>query len=246
MTEEEFAATQRRASTRTAGGAGAVFDIIGKRKWFYLISAAVTIRACIFILLTFIPGSQARPPVLDRLHRRHDLGGPLPGRHARPGRCARGARRAGPRRVRGQPTTGRRSASYMLIRTEPLLRETEGRDARADGRRVARPGRQSVGAGRLAARSPAVSPSVAAPVARPLQPPLPVASPVATSAASSAPRPARPPPPRRVPPRGQPRPGRRRRRRPHGGPVRRAGRRAPGALRSHRRGAPADVRRRRS
>ena len=35
-----------------------MYDVIGKRKWFYLISAAVTIPGLIFILLTFIPGSK--------------------------------------------------------------------------------------------------------------------------------------------------------------------------------------------
>ena len=36
-----------------------MFDVIGRRKWFYLISAAVTIPGLIFILLTFVPGSNA-------------------------------------------------------------------------------------------------------------------------------------------------------------------------------------------
>lgn len=34
-----------------------MFDIIGRRRWFYLISAIVTIPGLIFILLTFVPGS---------------------------------------------------------------------------------------------------------------------------------------------------------------------------------------------
>jgi len=34
-----------------------VLDIIGRRRWFYLISAVVTIPGLIFILLTFVPGS---------------------------------------------------------------------------------------------------------------------------------------------------------------------------------------------
>lgn len=36
-----------------------MFDVIGRRKWFYLLSAAVTIPGLIFIILTFIPGSNA-------------------------------------------------------------------------------------------------------------------------------------------------------------------------------------------
>jgi preprotein translocase SecF subunit len=34
-----------------------VFDIIGRRRWYYLFSLAVTIPGLIFILLTFLPGS---------------------------------------------------------------------------------------------------------------------------------------------------------------------------------------------
>jgi preprotein translocase subunit SecF len=36
-----------------------VFDVVGKRNWFFLLSALVTIPGLIFILITFIPGSTA-------------------------------------------------------------------------------------------------------------------------------------------------------------------------------------------
>jgi preprotein translocase SecF subunit len=36
-----------------------VFDIVGKRRWYFLFSALITIPGLIFILLTFVPGSNA-------------------------------------------------------------------------------------------------------------------------------------------------------------------------------------------
>ncbi|HET9522287.1 MAG TPA: hypothetical protein VFO73_14655, partial [Candidatus Limnocylindrales bacterium] len=36
-----------------------MFDIVGKKRWYFLFSAIVTIPGLIFILLTFIPGSNA-------------------------------------------------------------------------------------------------------------------------------------------------------------------------------------------
>ena len=63
-----------------------MFDVIGKRRWFYLISLAFTIPGLFFILLT--PFTGRGPAVHHRLHRRDEVGDPLrgPERHARPGR----------------------------------------------------------------------------------------------------------------------------------------------------------------
>ena len=36
-----------------------MFDIVGKRRWYFLFSALITIPGLIFILLTFVPGSNA-------------------------------------------------------------------------------------------------------------------------------------------------------------------------------------------
>jgi len=147
-----------------------VFDIIGKRKWFYLISLAVTIPGLFFILLTFVPGSNLglrfsiaytggtiwevhfadQNPDPDDVHRvlvAQGLGGEV-----------------------NRTTTGGRE--YILIRTEPLLRETQG-----DPDATPVPS-----AGASPAASSAAS-SAAAVV-------IPTASPVATAAPSAAPSPA--------------------------------------------------------
>ena len=69
----------RRRGAGAAGGRRArVFDIIGKRRWFFLFSGLITIPGLIFIILTPFSGGKAGLAVLDRLHRRHHLGGPLP------------------------------------------------------------------------------------------------------------------------------------------------------------------------
>ncbi len=101
-----------------------VFDIIGKRRWFYLLSAAVTIPGLLFILLTFLPGGTTglrfsiaytggtiweihfaeQDPDPDAVHAvlvAQGLEGEV-----------------------NRTTTG--GKDYILIRTEPLLRETQG------------------------------------------------------------------------------------------------------------------------
>ena len=75
-----------------------MFDIVGKRRWFFLFSALITIPGLIFILLTPLTNGAGGPQVLDRLHRRHGVVDPVrgPERHARAGpRGARGARPGG-------------------------------------------------------------------------------------------------------------------------------------------------------
>ena len=49
-----------------------MFDVIGKRRWFYLFSALLTIPGLIFILLS--PFTDGRAAVHHRLHRRHPVG----------------------------------------------------------------------------------------------------------------------------------------------------------------------------
>ncbi len=101
-----------------------MFDIIGKRRWFYLISAAFTIPGLLFILLTLIPGA--------RLGLQFSIaytGGTIWEVHFRDGDpnpddvhdvlVAQGLEGE----VNRTTTAGR---NYILIRTEPLLRETEG------------------------------------------------------------------------------------------------------------------------
>ena len=56
-----------------------MFDVVGKRNWFFALSLLVTIPGLIFILATFFTGGKIGPPVRDRLHGRHRLGGPLRG-----------------------------------------------------------------------------------------------------------------------------------------------------------------------
>ena len=83
VSEDEF--VDRRPARPRRARLARVFDVIGKRRWFFLFSGLITIPGLIFILLTLHPGGKAGPAVLDRLHRRHDLGGPLRRRHAGPG-----------------------------------------------------------------------------------------------------------------------------------------------------------------
>ena len=35
-----------------------MFDVVGRRKWFYIFSLAITIPGLLFILLTLIPGGK--------------------------------------------------------------------------------------------------------------------------------------------------------------------------------------------
>ena len=70
-----------------------MFDVIGKRRWFFLFSALLTIPGLIFILLTPITERRGRAPVLDRLHGRHLVGDQVPGsdRRRRPDQGRPGA-----------------------------------------------------------------------------------------------------------------------------------------------------------
>ena len=133
-----------------------MFDIIGKRRWFFLIS-----------LLDHDPGPvlhppdpahrrQGGPPVLDRLHRRHDVADPLrrPERHA-PTRSRRSSREhglAGDRREAGQRLHRHQDRADRPARAAPP-------DADA-GRR--RRGASSAGVGAAPRRAPAASASPAA------------------------------------------------------------------------------------
>src|SRR5262249_14813800 len=47
--------SRHHVAARARGEPRSVFDIIGRRKWFYAISLAVTIPGLLFILLTLIP-----------------------------------------------------------------------------------------------------------------------------------------------------------------------------------------------
>ena len=118
-----------------ARGLGLMFDIIGKRRYGYMLSAILVTIGLVFILATLIPNGNVGPAVLHRLHRRHRLGGPLRGRHARSGRrcgpcsrsrvCpARGRHHRGRRpRVRAHPHRGALAAGTGAGRrfAPPLL-----------------------------------------------------------------------------------------------------------------------------
>ena len=70
-----------RPATAFARRPGRVFDLIGKRRWFYLFSLADHHPGLHLHPPDSADRRQGRPPVLDRLHRRHRLGGPLRERH---------------------------------------------------------------------------------------------------------------------------------------------------------------------
>ena len=144
-----------------------MFDVIGKRRWFYAFSLLITIPGLIFILLT--PFTDARPPVLDRLHRRHRAG--RSGSRTRASRPTR-SRRSSPSTASRPPRSDRAPASS---RSGPSTPSACSRRRRGDpgpdpgpavrvAIRVARGiGPPSASAGASAA--PSASPS-AAPVAR--------------------------------------------------------------------------------
>lgn len=101
-----------------------MFDVIGKRKWFYAISLAFTVPGLIFILLTFLPGSKMGLQFSIAY-----TGGTIWEVHFQDGTpnpddvhavlVAQG--------LDGEVNrTSSEGRDYILIRTEPLLRETAG------------------------------------------------------------------------------------------------------------------------
>ena len=175
LREERVRGAGRRPGRPAGARRARVFDIIGKRRWFYLFSLIITIPGLIFILLT--PFTRRRPAVHDRLHRRHRWDDPLRG--SRPSRPTR-SRPSSPSRA-SSATVIRDGDGFIEIRTEQVvgLREAPApsaspapaprrpgarrrrpaaararvpRPARARARRRPRPPRQPVGravAGRL-------------------------------------------------------------------------------------------------
>ena len=135
VTEEEFLARTGRS------GPGArrapVFDVIGKRRWFFLFSGLITIPGLIFILLTPITERPARPPVLDRLHRRHDLGDQV----RRPERrTATRSRRRWPKLGVADATVIATSGGFYEIRSRQVALPTvTGPDASPSAARPHRP-----------------------------------------------------------------------------------------------------------
>ena len=91
-----------------------MFDVIGKRRWFYLLSLLLTIPGLVFILLT--PFTRRRPAVHHRLHRRDEVGDQVrgPDGHARPGRG--GLRR----RTASRPRAITTGSGFIEIKTEPI------------------------------------------------------------------------------------------------------------------------------
>ena len=175
-----------------------VFDIIGKRRWYFLFSAIITIPGLIFILLTPLTGGEGRPAVHDRLHRRDEVGAPVRERerHARPDRQVFADN--------GLPGVGRRHERQVLRdqdrpdRPPAAGRLADARPDRAAERRRRRSavsvcvsvrngvsvGRRVAGAVRVAA--PSASPS-ASPSPSPTPPspsPTPSASPSPAASAS--------------------------------------------------------------
>ncbi|MFN8621763.1 MAG: protein translocase subunit SecF [Chloroflexota bacterium] len=168
-----------------------MYDIIGKRKWFYLISLAFTIPGLIFILLTFLPGSKMGLQFSIAY-----TGGTIWEVHFQdsnptPDEVLAVLNAQG---LEGEVNrTTQDGRDYTLIRTEPLLRETEGV---SNGAANASPG-ASVAPGAspaAAAGSPAASvaaapviPSAAPTAASSAAPAAVVASPAASAAPSPAP-----------------------------------------------------------
>lgn len=156
-----------------------MFDVIGKRKWFYLISAAVTIPGLIFILLTFIPGSK-----LGLQFSIAYTGGTIWEVHFQdtdpnPDDVLAVLQAQG---LDGEVNrTSSEGRDYILIRTEPLLRETEGV---TNGATDASPAPGASGAPAASAGA-SVAPvaSAAAPVIPTAVPSAAPASPVASAAA---------------------------------------------------------------
>jgi preprotein translocase subunit SecF len=163
-----------------------VFDVIGKRKWFYLISLAFTIPGLIFILLTFIPGSKMglqfsiayTGGTIWEVH--FQDGDPNPD-DVKAVLVAQGL----DGEVNRTTSEGR---SYILIRTEPLLRETEG---------VTNGAETSPAPGASGAPGASAGPSIApaasagpAPSSAPASPDASAAAVVASPAASAAPSPS--------------------------------------------------------
>ena len=140
-----------------------MFDVIGKRRWFYIVSLVLTIPGLVFILLTPVHGR--RPPVHDRLHRRHAVGDPASRiRRSRPSR----SRRSSP------STASRRSAITHRLR----VHRDQDRADRARGGAASDASRRSA--------APSGSPASASGVRpRRRRPPRAAPSP---SASASAPR----------------------------------------------------------
>jgi preprotein translocase SecF subunit len=168
-----------------------VYDVIGKRKWFYLVSLAFTIPGLIFILLTFIPGSRMglqfsiayTGGTIWEVHFQDSNPNPDDVHAVLVAQGLDGE-------VNRTSTEGR---DYILIRTEPLLRETEGVTNGADASPA--PGASAAPAASAGASiAPAASAAPASSAASE-SPAASAASVVASPGASAAPSPSASPAP---------------------------------------------------
>lgn len=154
-----------------------MYDIIGKRRWFYAISLAFTIPGLIFILLTFLPGSSAGLQFSVAY-----TGGTIWEVHfanaqPEPDKVLAVLEGIGLDGEVNRTSTGGRD--YILIRTEPLLRETQ-KDPEATAAPSGAPSASgSPAASAAPTAAPSAAPSAAAAVASP--------GAVASAAPSSAP-----------------------------------------------------------
>ena len=129
-----------------------MFDIVGRRSWFFLFSLLITIPGIIFILLTPLtggrPGSSSRSTTPAA-----PLGDPLrgPERHA-------AADPGGPRRRRASTarSSPRRGNGFFDIRTQPInLGACRAAPAPTPARRSSRPPSPEASASAVASRAPA-------------------------------------------------------------------------------------------
>ena len=141
-----------------------MFDIIGKRRWFYFFSRAHHDPGPHLHPADAVHG-RPRPAVLDRLHRRHRLGDPLRGsdRHAGRGRGglrrSRASRRSpsrDQRRLHRDPDRADRPRGAAAPSADRVGRPSRVRPAAPRPARI--PGRASASPSRLAP-SPTASPS---------------------------------------------------------------------------------------
>ena len=169
-----------------------MFDVIGKRRWFYLFSLIITIPGLVFILLT--PFTDAGLQFTIDYTGGTQVGDPLrgPDGHARPGRGGLRRSRAS-RRSRSRPAAG-----FIEIKTEPT--GPPGADAVAE-RQPRRRADRRARAGRPA-RAASAAPSASRRPERAAPPPSASASPAVAVAVGLA-RAHRPPPARRPLPPGR-------------------------------------------
>ncbi len=166
-----------------------MFDLIGKRRWYYIISALLTIPGLIFIFLTPITqGAAGLKFSIDY------TGGTVWEIHFRDGAPAPDAVRAVlAEHGYGEATVATTSGDFVLIRTEPIDLHERPEPAASPS-----PGASgSPGASPGTSRSPGASPSPAAdvagsPAASPstAASPSPAASPAASATADASPSPS--------------------------------------------------------